>query len=87
MGNKPINGHRFLLGGMLGIGLTVLLFLTPEAITGNVTYLYDHLQRLIRATYTDGTVIAYSYDQVGNRLIKKVVVNPSLAARGQVYNV
>lgn len=80
MGNKPINGHRFLLGGMLGIGLTVLLFLTPEAITGNVTYLYDHLQRLIRATYADGTVIAYSYDQVGNRLIKS-------AARGQVYNV
>lgn len=31
------------------------------------TYTYDNLGRLKTVTYTNGTVITYSYDSVGNR--------------------
>jgi YD repeat-containing protein len=32
-----------------------------------VTYQYDDLYRLIKATYSDGTIIEYTYDAAGNR--------------------
>ncbi|MBA4026674.1 MAG: hypothetical protein C0473_00380 [Cyanobacteria bacterium DS3.002] len=30
-------------------------------------YVYDNLGRLVTVTYTNGTVITYSYDAAGNR--------------------
>jgi YD repeat-containing protein len=40
-----------------------------------VTYEYDDLYRLIKAIYSDGTVIEYTYDEAGNRL--SVTVTPA----------
>ena len=37
-----------------------------------VTFQYDNLDRLIKATYQNGTVIEYAYDATGNRLQKKI---------------
>ena len=37
-----------------------------NAATAN--YTYDELDRLITATYDDGTIITYNYDELGNRL-------------------
>lgn len=34
---------------------------------GSVSYIYDALGRLTRATYSSGTVIVYTYDAAGNR--------------------
>jgi len=47
----------------------VVVRLTP---TSSVTYLYDELNRLIKATYLDGTTIIYTYDATGNRLSEVV---------------
>jgi YD repeat-containing protein len=33
-----------------------------------VTYEYDDLNRVVKAIYEDGSVLEYSYDEVGNRL-------------------
>jgi YD repeat-containing protein len=49
----------------------LLLFASP-AIAGTVSYQYDQLGRLTRAEYSDGSVIEYTYDAVGNRLSMKV---------------
>jgi len=38
-----------------------------DALAAGVSYSYDSLNRLIRAEYTNGTVIAYTFDAVGNR--------------------
>ena len=46
----------------------------PPAQADEVTYTYDALHRLTRATYTNGTVIDYSYDASGNRTSSTVNV-------------
>ena len=38
----------------------------------DVTYIYDDLNRLTEVQYDNGTVIAYEYDEVGNRLARVV---------------
>ena len=35
-----------------------------------VNYVYDDLNRLIRVEYEDGTVVQYTYDKTGNRLVQ-----------------
>ena len=35
--------------------------------TDTATYTYDNLGRLKTITYTNGTVVTYNYDAVGNR--------------------
>ena len=37
----------------------------------SATYTYDDLNRLRSIEYGDGTVIQYSYDEVGNRVIQE----------------
>jgi len=38
-----------------------------SAQAGTIAYTYDALGRLATVTYSDGTVITYSYDAAGNR--------------------
>lgn len=38
-----------------------------------IDYVYDDLNRLIGAYYSDGTVVDYTYDEVGNRLEKRTL--------------
>jgi hypothetical protein len=47
--------------------------LTGEGATGRTIYVYDSLNRLIRATY-DKTTFAFTYDKTGNRLKKRVIL-------------
>jgi YD repeat-containing protein len=42
------------------------------ALAASVTYTYDTLDRVIRAVHSDGTVITYTYDAVGNMLTRSV---------------
>ncbi|MBT8363149.1 MAG: hypothetical protein KJP23_00490 [Deltaproteobacteria bacterium] len=52
--------------------LFILLLFVSSSIAGTVYYRYDQLGRLTRAKYSDGSVIEYIYDAVGNRLSMKV---------------
>ncbi len=46
--------------------------------TATVTHTYDDLNRIERSEYSDGTVIIYKYDEVGNRERKRVLYKPHL---------
>jgi YD repeat-containing protein len=43
------------------------VILDINTLNGTVRYQFDQLGRLTQARYTDGAVIAYAYDAVGNR--------------------
>jgi YD repeat-containing protein len=46
---------------------------TPaHAAAVTVTYAYDTLGRVTKATYSNGTMIAYTYDASGNRTAQTV---------------
>jgi len=45
----------------------VLVGLALPCFADSITYEYDDLYRLTKATYSDGTVIEYTYDAAGNR--------------------
>ncbi len=47
--------------------VVVLAGLVLPCFAESVNYEYDNLYRLIKATYSDGTVIEYTYDAAGNR--------------------
>jgi YD repeat-containing protein len=53
------------------IPLVLLVFALP-CLADTVTYEYDDLHRLIKAIYSDGTIIEYTYDAAGNRLSKVI---------------
>jgi YD repeat-containing protein len=42
---------------------------SAQAWAGGVAYTYDDMNRLTKAEYTNGTVIEYNYDAVGNRIL------------------
>ncbi|MCL5884660.1 MAG: PKD domain-containing protein [Deltaproteobacteria bacterium] len=56
----------------------ILLFLITASYShaDSLNYLYDELNRLEQVQYPDGTIIRYSYDNVGNRLEKRSVKPP-----------
>jgi YD repeat-containing protein len=56
--------------------LAVLLLLVGSASAAKVNYIYDELSRLIQVEYSDGTVIKYDYDQLGNRTYTEMLKNP-----------
>jgi YD repeat-containing protein len=58
----------------------VVLGLALPCFAGKVSYEYDNLYRLTKATYPNGTVIEYSYDKAGNRLTKYVEAVLSVTA-------
>jgi hypothetical protein len=41
-----------------------------------VTHTYDDLNRLKRSEYSDGTVLIYDYDKIGNRTLKQKFYKP-----------
>jgi YD repeat-containing protein len=47
--------------------LISIFCLTSKLVSQTITYQYDHLNRLKKATYTTGISIEYSYDALGNR--------------------
>lgn len=58
----------------LGLPVARMLFCSVFAalmafpvLAGSVNYTYDTLGRIKTATYSNGTVITYSYDAAGNR--------------------
>lgn len=63
-------GKRLLLGA-------VLLLLSGALQAGSVTYTYDSLGRVTKATYSTGVVIVYVYDAAGNRTSYTVTGAPS----------
>ncbi len=50
---------------------------TSIALAGSVTYTYDTLGRLSKATYSNGVVVTYAYDAAGNRTVVTVTGAPS----------
>jgi YD repeat-containing protein len=54
------------------IGFLFWLWIYIPAFAENIQYTYDDLNRLTQVTYEDGTIINYTYDEAGNRLIKGV---------------
>ena len=85
---------------MTCLAATALLCLSASRCPAeNITYTYDDLNRLEQAIYPDGTIIQYSYDNVGNRLEQRlsnmndvdllmtVVSGPSEAFLSQEYTI
>jgi YD repeat-containing protein len=61
-------------------GFIILFLITASySLADNLNYLYDELNRLEQVRYPDGTIIRYSYDNVGNRLEKRINVKPPVA--------
>ena len=48
------------------------ILFTTGGLAATAQYTYDNLNRLVQVQYDDGTTIQYSYDAVGNRLVKQV---------------
>ncbi len=53
---------------------------------GKVVYQYDRLNQLTKETYSNGIEIAYTYDDVGNRLTKTKKVNNIVENSTYTYN-
>lgn len=64
---RPSGQLSFLKSILISMGVCSALSSTTEAVAGSVTYAYDTLGRVIRATYSSGVVIVYTYDAAGNR--------------------
>ena len=47
--------------------MLMALAVVPAAYAGSATHAYDSLGRLSKVTYSNGTVITYTYDAAGNR--------------------
>ena len=47
--------------------ISIVLILCLSQLTSATTYNYDNLHRPTRVVYDNGTVITYTYDEVGNR--------------------
>jgi YD repeat-containing protein len=70
---------RCLLILLVGLWLLISLLSASELKARDVTYFYDELSRLVRVIYDDGTIIEYTYDQVGNRLTKTISRESTIA--------
>jgi YD repeat-containing protein len=62
----------FFLVSTLAFFFAIALPTASDAAAVTVTYTCDALGRVTKATYTNGTVIAYTYDAAGNRTAQTV---------------
>jgi YD repeat-containing protein len=53
--------------GLINIVVIITAVITSDEIVCATTYDYDNLHRITRVVYENGTVITYTYDEVGNR--------------------
>lgn len=53
---------------------------------GTIRYSYDSLDQLIKEEYPDGTIIAYTYDKMGNRLTKTTTKSGTSQTINYTYN-
>lgn len=59
--------------------LLLIIFLLPSSlISATLSYQYDNINRLTRVERSDGAVITYGYDNLGNRLSKTVTAPISM---------
>jgi YD repeat-containing protein len=56
----------------ISVCFLIFVFCSNQLQADNITYKYDELNRIIQVIYDDGTTVTYTYDKVGNRLIKNV---------------
>ena len=55
------------------ISLTIIFdFAFVSFAQNNIDYKYDNLDRLLKLQYSNGTIIEYGYDELGNRVSKTV---------------
>jgi hypothetical protein len=54
--------------------LIVFLLSANQLEAASVSYAYDELSRLFPVIYDDGTIVTYTYDKVGNRLVKDLTL-------------
>ena len=60
-----------------------LFFIVPMTVHASTcTYTYDALGRLTNAAYTNGVMVTYDYDAMGNRMRKRVVLSANLDTDG-----
>lgn len=64
----------------------LLTFLSLPAHATDIKYSYDSLNRLISADYSNGIIVQYTYDEVGNRLTKDTAQSPDTDADGHFDN-
>src|SRR5208283_3806672 len=57
----------------LGTGLLLIGLAIATGYANDVSYTYDQLNRLVGVVNSDGTMISYEYDDVGNRVIQNVI--------------
>lgn len=65
-------GAKARVQGLKALLATALMAFGLLGMAQTVTYEYDNLQRVTRATYADGTVVQYQYDAAGNRTVYAV---------------
>lgn len=72
------------------VAASCFLLAVVSSFADSISYTYDDLNRLQKITYGDGTVIEYTYDEVGNRTQKKITDTTTpvttVAPLGGVYN-
>jgi YD repeat-containing protein len=54
----------------------LIWLLIATGYANEVSYTYDQLNRLVGVVNSDGTIITYEYDDVGNRVIQNVIQTP-----------
>jgi YD repeat-containing protein len=69
---------------VFAVAVILATSLAREASAG-VTYAYDALGRLASATYDNGVIIYYYYDEDGNRLTQVVQANAAAAVWNNFY--
>ncbi|MBI5100317.1 MAG: hypothetical protein HZB33_00560 [Nitrospirae bacterium] len=70
----------------------ILLLLCMSAVYSyaeTINYAYDDVNRLLTESHDDGTIISYSYDEVGNRtrkvITRPILITASSGSGGSIY--